>query len=344
MKAGRNDPCPCGSGKKYKNCCLGKIGFSSEPTAMETRGTPNLATDAINDMRRVAGNREFKSAEEFQSFLDSYLATRNSQPVADFAGLSPEDILIMFTDRRKSVERLVAITGPISTEETREVPVLRAAITLLRELARGPIRMTASGYLAPDAAGRWFDEDFALEESPRLREILRPKSESGYIQLVRFRLCVCLAGFAEANSKQLRVTEKGRAILAREDWQTLYRELFAGMIDLYNDTDNPVNDHMADGVGEWTLFALRLIAKSESDTIAMEDLCVAYRRAFPQDFDDLDDDHLSYFVFADAILPARELGILAEEPLPERIEDCGAIDRETVARTGFGKRRVVWKK
>lgn len=22
---GRNDPCPCGSGKKYKNCCLGKI-------------------------------------------------------------------------------------------------------------------------------------------------------------------------------------------------------------------------------------------------------------------------------------------------------------------------------
>jgi len=23
-KTGRNDPCPCGSGKKYKNCCLGK--------------------------------------------------------------------------------------------------------------------------------------------------------------------------------------------------------------------------------------------------------------------------------------------------------------------------------
>ena len=23
-KIGRNDPCPCGSGKKYKNCCMGK--------------------------------------------------------------------------------------------------------------------------------------------------------------------------------------------------------------------------------------------------------------------------------------------------------------------------------
>lgn len=25
---GRNDPCPCGSGRKYKNCCAGKIRFS----------------------------------------------------------------------------------------------------------------------------------------------------------------------------------------------------------------------------------------------------------------------------------------------------------------------------
>ena len=25
-KIGRNDPCPCGSGKKYKKCCLNKVG------------------------------------------------------------------------------------------------------------------------------------------------------------------------------------------------------------------------------------------------------------------------------------------------------------------------------
>jgi hypothetical protein len=25
MKIGRNDPCPCGSGKKYKHCCLNKL-------------------------------------------------------------------------------------------------------------------------------------------------------------------------------------------------------------------------------------------------------------------------------------------------------------------------------
>jgi tetratricopeptide (TPR) repeat protein len=39
MKLGRNDPCGCGSGKKYKNCCLGKAEFhppyASAPTSEE---------------------------------------------------------------------------------------------------------------------------------------------------------------------------------------------------------------------------------------------------------------------------------------------------------------------
>ena len=39
MKLGRNDPCSCGSGKKYKNCCLGKAEFHpphpSAPTPRE---------------------------------------------------------------------------------------------------------------------------------------------------------------------------------------------------------------------------------------------------------------------------------------------------------------------
>jgi hypothetical protein len=35
---GRNDPCPCGSGKKYKRCCLGK----GETAAPEKRLSPRF--------------------------------------------------------------------------------------------------------------------------------------------------------------------------------------------------------------------------------------------------------------------------------------------------------------
>ena len=29
QRIGRNDPCPCGSGQKYKKCCLGKASFNA---------------------------------------------------------------------------------------------------------------------------------------------------------------------------------------------------------------------------------------------------------------------------------------------------------------------------
>lgn len=35
VKVGRNDPCPCGSGQKYKKCCLGKeVSDTKDPKAM----------------------------------------------------------------------------------------------------------------------------------------------------------------------------------------------------------------------------------------------------------------------------------------------------------------------
>jgi len=42
MKPGRNDPCPCGSGKKYKKCCQDKRSQGAGPQA----GVENRATDA----------------------------------------------------------------------------------------------------------------------------------------------------------------------------------------------------------------------------------------------------------------------------------------------------------
>ena len=35
MKISRNSPCPCGSGKKHKNCCLKEGGNDAEPISMD---------------------------------------------------------------------------------------------------------------------------------------------------------------------------------------------------------------------------------------------------------------------------------------------------------------------
>jgi len=45
-KIGRNDPCPCGSGKKYKNCCLGKsLPSSPHPSSS---GIDKLKAEFVN--------------------------------------------------------------------------------------------------------------------------------------------------------------------------------------------------------------------------------------------------------------------------------------------------------
>ncbi|MCC5880788.1 MAG: SEC-C domain-containing protein [Idiomarina sp.] len=78
MKTGRNEPCPCGSGKKFKRCCMAKGSQQSSELrdAIEQTLTmnPNLS---IDDLNAVVAQR----AEEM-----------NNRPNADFCGLTPSQM------------------------------------------------------------------------------------------------------------------------------------------------------------------------------------------------------------------------------------------------------------
>lgn len=57
-KVGRNDPCPCGSGKKYKKCCLrGEDATVAAPEDFLHRRIRALIEDLPEQMLRFAGNR-----------------------------------------------------------------------------------------------------------------------------------------------------------------------------------------------------------------------------------------------------------------------------------------------
>lgn len=45
-KHSRNDPCPCGSGKKYKHCCFGKD-IDEESPRREGRGKPKFPIGTV---------------------------------------------------------------------------------------------------------------------------------------------------------------------------------------------------------------------------------------------------------------------------------------------------------
>ena len=65
MKVGRNDPCPCGSGKKYKRCC----GLATDTVSFPSKAADN-AVDAWWAYTEFSG----KVRREFASYYEGVLA------------------------------------------------------------------------------------------------------------------------------------------------------------------------------------------------------------------------------------------------------------------------------
>jgi hypothetical protein len=51
-KTGRNDPCPCGSGKKHKHCCLTAAAFDDSPWRQQRDASGRLAQEMLNFARQ----------------------------------------------------------------------------------------------------------------------------------------------------------------------------------------------------------------------------------------------------------------------------------------------------
>jgi tetratricopeptide (TPR) repeat protein len=69
MKTGRNDPCPCGSGKKYKKCCLNAV----SPTANNSRFIYTDLDQLSNQVPALIKQQKYTEAEEVcQRLLKEY--------------------------------------------------------------------------------------------------------------------------------------------------------------------------------------------------------------------------------------------------------------------------------
>ena len=71
MKVGRNDPCPCGSGEKYKKCCLNKSPASSVNVKREYLKKYNIRIKEKPDIEaiRYAGKLAIDTLERVEAFI-----------------------------------------------------------------------------------------------------------------------------------------------------------------------------------------------------------------------------------------------------------------------------------
>jgi hypothetical protein len=82
LKVGRNDPCPCGSGKKYKRCCRGKVDW---PRVLrdgdDTSPLLSVRGRNLQFLERIWGALQFDKPEAAPRSLEDYRAAFTPEAV-----------------------------------------------------------------------------------------------------------------------------------------------------------------------------------------------------------------------------------------------------------------------
>jgi hypothetical protein len=120
-KIGRNDPCPCGSGKKYKRCCLIAQSSNPEPpsTAMNVAQPPE-SDDDICDCCLDALNERADRALDL--ILDGHIG--DAEAIA-------HDLMRDFPQEVEGID-LLSMVAEARGERERAAELLRRAIDIVR--------------------------------------------------------------------------------------------------------------------------------------------------------------------------------------------------------------------
>lgn len=131
MKLGRNDPCPCGSGKKYKRCCLNDVGKQH--------------AQVFDDVEHMLSMNPNLSIDELNIAMQHKVQRRNDAGIADFCGLSPNQIANWL---HEPIDKLTKVS--IHTPNDLSLCPVMCCLTLILELAMengGSFKATAKGNL-----------------------------------------------------------------------------------------------------------------------------------------------------------------------------------------------------
>ena len=215
-RVGRNEPCPCGSGKKYKKCC---IGLESGPQA------GGLAAEAIAEIREGLEGRRFESLDEANAYAREITARRNSAPIEEFSGLSP-DTMFRFLHFPFDSPGLVSFAEDFTAP--RESTVMQLFTFLGEALGTGGLRATEKGNLPRDVckdAHRRFGASCPCD-SPSTSRYFKMTSEQDFFELHFVRLLAGQAGLLRKQRGRFLLTTRGSEAVEDATGSRAFGELF----------------------------------------------------------------------------------------------------------------------
>jgi tetratricopeptide (TPR) repeat protein len=125
-KIGRNDPCACGSGKKYKKCCMAR----DEAAALAARAAQPAAMPA----RRPSLARHFQEHDEPDELTEASNAVVDMVHAGDLdaAEQAAHDLLARFPDVHDGYDRL-GMVCEARGDHRQAADYYRRAINVIRD-------------------------------------------------------------------------------------------------------------------------------------------------------------------------------------------------------------------
>lgn len=263
---GRNEPCPCGSGKKYKYCCLCK-----EP--------PPRMLSLMDELKAAIAGKTFQSLDEANAFAQAFMERKNRVSQLDFLGLSSEQMRRLLDFPFAGTREIVEIDMDLAPVAFRGIPVVENTLLFLGKLAeQEPLKATAKGNIPlPFAREVW--SELNKPEREHYDSAIRTEEEVPLLRALRELLTLC--GWVKKRNSRFSLTENGRKIVERGFIGADFRNLLDKFTLIFNWEFMDRYPSFAI-VQRSFLFGLYLLHRQANREIEDKALANHFLRAFPQ--------------------------------------------------------------
>ncbi|MGI3477015.1 YecA family protein [Providencia stuartii] len=310
MKIGRNDPCHCGSGKKFKHCCMSSVSKQH--------------AQVFDDVEAMLAMNSNLSLDELNTALQHKVQDRNNQPHPDFCGVTPTQmanwLYAPFTELQ-----WITISTPDSLAAS---PVMRYLALILDEAMAqsGSFKATSKGNLPtklvtqasellPEFAVAQFERDISISE-------FAGSNEDKFNALHYTRVLAEISGIIYRRSGRYHVKKSAQKQYQVLGVQAFFAPMLEAAVSKYNWGYLDGFEFDADLRTFWLFMLWRIQSHSSVDLLVEE-----VKVAFPAD---------------DYFSPERNLSILIESRFIERflqfwgfvtLDPRSFLNTESVGRT-----------
>lgn len=228
-EVGRNEPCPCGSGQKYKKCCIDRVvPFPGPDTAMLNASSGlKTASETSSMIARHLEGRSFESLDPANEYLTRISRRLNQAPVSAFLGLSPDQMhRTIYSPFRFNTD--FVFFNDKNPSRLEEIPLLNQALYFLNRVKDAKqMKATQKGNL-PRAFVRELHKKFFKNELFSFT----PNNEQDCPQAERLKHLLMMSGFLKKRLNKYSLTKRGENVLKTPS--ELYLNLFYTLANKFN--------------------------------------------------------------------------------------------------------------